>query len=245
MAKKNLHNRTFLWGVLVVSFLLAVLDMAFLRDVLNDNVFDGHSEIIASFIALVLATAANVSALLWGKEKGERKSGRAFMIGWIFLGLAYMVIRSISFVNNVVLDDEWDFNTVIAEIVPVIILSISYIGTGTMLQWAGKQLWDYDIVNYLKNKKAFKEEHTRIANNYSSITEMIKNLEEYDANYECLESQYKKHLEKIRKNEESTMSLIVAKTIAQYSEITPEYANQVMSEVLAERDQKNERAHSK
>ena len=245
MVKKNVHNRFFLWSIVFVSFVLAVLDMMFLRDVMKDYIFGDNDVIKASSIALLLASAANVTALLWGKEKGERKTGRPFLIGWIFLGFAYAVIRSVSFVNNVVFDGDWSFDAIIREAVPVIILTISYVGTGTMLQWAGAQLWDNDIVNYLRSKEEFKREHTMIANNYASITAMIKSLREYDSNYDCLENQYIKHLDKIRKNEKSTMSLIVAKTIAKFPEITPEYANQVMDEVLAERDSTNERAHTK
>ena len=250
MAKKNIHNRIFLWSVVVASFLLAILDMSFLRDVFKDNILvnEGNdTEIIlkASLIALIMATAANVTALLWGKEKGERKTGRSFLVGWIVLGFGYAIVRSVSFIINVVFDNDWSFDAIMRELVPVIILTISYVGTGTMLQWAGAQLWDNDIVNYLRSKKEFKKEHTMMANNYASIAAMIKNLREYDSNYNCLEDQYNKHLDKIRKNEKSTMSLIVAKTIAKYPEITPEYANQVMDEVLAERDHINERAHTK
>ena len=243
MATKKLPNKIFLWCMIAVSFGLAVFDMFFLRDVLKDNLgFDVYG---ASIAALALATAANVTALLWGRQKGLRESWKPFMFGWIFLGIAYAVIRSISFIDNIVIDNDWSYDAIMEQLVPVIVLTISYVGTGSMLEWAGSKLWDIDVVNYYESKKAFKLAHVKIVNNRAIIMEMSKRLREYEKNYKSLDHQYDIHMKKIRKSESSTMSLIVAKTIADYPEITPTAANKVMSEVLEERDRQNERTHSR
>lgn len=243
MAIKKLPNKIFLWGMVIVSFSLAVLDMLFLQGVLMDNI--GFDPTSASVVALALATAANIAALLWGRQKGLRDSWKSFMFGWIFLGIAYAAIRSISFVNEIVLRGDWSFNTIMEQLVPAIILTISYVGTGSMLEWAGAKIWDIDTVNYLDSKKAFKRAHSKIINNRAAILEMAKRLDEYQKNYDTLNHQYDIHMEKIRKNEHSTMSLVVAKTIADHPEISPTAANKVMDEVLEDRDRRNERAHSK
>lgn len=243
MAKKKLPNKPFLISMIVVSFGLAIFDMFFLRDVFRDNL--GFDLIGASVVSLALATAANITALLWGRQKGLRDSWKSFMVGWIFLGVAYAAIRSISFVNNVVLDDDWSFEAIMEQLIPVIVLTISYMGTGFMLQWAGSKLWDLDVVNYLEYKKSFKTIHKKVIKNRATILEMEKRLREYEKNYDSLNHQYDIHMEKIRKNEQATMSLIVAKTIADHPEISPTAANKVMNEVLEERDRQNARAHSK
>lgn len=243
MAIKKLPNRFFLWCMIVVSFGLAIFDMFFLRDVLKDNL--GFDLIGASIASLALATAANTTALLWGRQKGLRDSWKPFMYGWIFLGIAYAIIRSISFVDGIVIDNDWSFDAIMEQLVPVIVLTISYVGTGTMLEWAGSKLWDIDVVNYLESKKAFKRAHAKIIKNRAALLEMAKRLREYKKNYESLDHQYSINLKKIRKNDYSTMSLIAAKTIADYPEITPSAANKVMNEILEERDCQNERAHSR
>lgn len=243
MATKKLPNRVFLWCMIALSFGLAIFDMFFLRDVLKDNL--GFNLIGASVASLALATAANATALLWGRQKGLRDSWKPFMWGWILLGFAYAVIRSISFVDSIVIDNDWSFDTIMEQFVPVVVLTISYIGTGSMLEWAGSKLWDVDVVNYLQSRKAFKQAHRIIVNNRAAILEMAKRLREYEKNYETLNHQYDIHLKKIRKSEHSTMSLIAAKTIADYPEISPTAADKVMNDVLQERDRQNERSHSR
>ena len=243
MVIKKLPNRFFLWCMIAISFGLAIFDMFFLRDVLKDNL--GFGLIGASIASLALATAANATALLWGRQKGLRDSWKPFMFGWIFLGVAYAAIRSISFVDGVVIDNDWSFDSIMEQLIPAIVLTISYVGTGSMLEWAGSKLWDIDVVNYLESRKAFKQAHAKIVNNRATILEMAKRLKEYGKSYESLDYQYDIHMQKIRKSEYSTMSLIVAKTIADYPEISPTAANKVMDEVLEERDRQNERAHSK
>ena len=242
MQKKNsINNRKFLWGAVVVSFSLAILDMMYLRNVFYD--YASFDLVEASVIAMALATIANISALLWGRQKGLRKSGKSFMWIWIVLGIVYFLIRCVSIYHEVYLPKKFDFGAIIDQLLPIIILTISYVGTGTTLEWAGKQLWDIDIVNYLKAKKIFHEENAKIANNSAVLWEMIENLRKYNDNYISLDKQYNKHKDNIRKIEKSTMARIVGKVIASNPSISPDDANGVMEAVLSERDVENEKAH--
>ena len=242
MKRKKMPNKFFLYSAIVASFLLAILDMMFLRDVFIDYL---NFELVpASIISFALATAANTSALVWGKQKGSREGYRGFMYGWIFLGIAYAILRSIAFYQNVIEVNDWSFEAIIEQLVPAIILAISYIGTGTMIQWASAKIWDIDVVNFLETRKAFKAAHAKIVNNKAVIKEMAKRLEEYSKNYDYLDHQYNIHMGKILKSEQSTISLIVAKTIAEHPEISPSEAENVKNMVLKERDIRNENAHA-
>lgn len=241
MQKKNIANRAFLWSAVVVSFSLAILDMMYLRDVFVK--YADFSVTEASIIAFALATVANISALLWGRQKGLRKSGASFMWSWIVLGLVYFLIRLVAIYNEIILPKDFDFSAIISQLLPVIILTISYIGTGTTIEWASKQLFDINVTNYIKTKKAFHEEHAKIANNHAALWEMIENLQKYKDNYVSLDKQYEKHKDNIRKNEKSTMARIVSKVIASNPSINPGDANRVMENVLAERDHENEKIH--
>ena len=241
MEKKNISNRKFLWGAVVVSFSLAILDMMYLRDVFQNYADFGVVE--ASIIAFALATVANVSALLWGRQKGLRKSGRSFMWSWIVLGIVYFLIRFIAIYNEIIKPGDFEFSAIIGQLLPVIILTISYVGTGTTLEWAGRQLWDVNVVNFLRSQKAFHADHAKIANNHAALWEMIENLQKYRENYTSLDKQYEKHKDNIRKNEKSTMARIVSKVIANNPSIDPVDANRVMEDVLAERDHENEKLH--
>ena len=241
MQKKNISNRKFLWGAVVVSFSLAILDMMYLRDVFEK--YADFDVVGASIVAFALATIANVAALLWGRQKGLRKSGKSFMWSWIVLGIVYFLIRFVAIYNEVIKPGNFDFSSIIGQLLPIIILTISYVGTGTTLEWAGKQLWDINIITYLKTQKVFHEEHAKIANNHAALWEMIENLQKYNENYISLDKQYEKHKDNIRKNEKSTMARIVSKVIANNPSIDPSDANRVMEAVLAERDQENAKNH--
>ena len=138
---------------------------------------------------------------------------------------------------------DFEFSAIIGQLLPVIILTISYVGTGTTLEWAGRQLWDVNVVNFLRSQKAFHADHAKIANNHAALWEMIENLQKYRENYTSLDKQYEKHKDNIRKNEKSTMARIVSKVIANNPSIDPVDANRVMEDVLAERDHENEKLH--
>ena len=241
MQKKNISNRKFLWGAIVVSFSLAILDMMYLRDVFET--YADFSVVEASVVAFALATVANVSALLWGRQKGMRKSGASFMWSWVILGMVYFLIRFIAIYNIIIKPGDFEFSAIISQLLPIIILTISYVGTGTTIEWASRQLWDINVTNFLRTQKVFHSEHSKISNNNAALWEMVENLQKYNDNYVALDKQYEKHKDNIRKNEKSTMARILSKVIALNPSIDPSDANRVMEEVLAERDYENAKNH--
>lgn len=248
MNKKTIDNRGFLWTIIVLCFALAVLDMIFLKEVLLEYKMVTE-DWQASLIAFALATAANSSALVWGMQVGQRKSGRSFLAGWILLGFVYLVLRGMA-ISKVVqgfgdgLTENEQISAIASQLIKIVILSISYIGTGTMIKWAAEQLWDADTERYRKAKATFELENRRIAKNGAVIDGMIKTLEEYGDNYRSLGKQYDNIKSNINEIERSTMAQIVERTIAEHSDIDPVDAREVMNIVLEEREKENEKHHS-
>ncbi len=243
MIRKKIYNRTFLSMIIIVSFLLAIMDMFFLKEVFEK--YFQFPDWGGALSALALATAANISALLWGKQKGERESGKGFLWGWIFLGIAYFILRLIPFYNEVALKDAWEFKLIIEHLGRAIVLAISYIGTGVMIKWAASQLWDINIVNYLKTKKEFESQNDIIANNHSALLKMIEDLENFDSNYKVLDKQYKNCANKIFKYEEATVNMTAGKTKRLNLDIDPKEVDKIVDAVLEKRKKKIEKSHNK
>lgn len=89
--------------IIVICFLLGVLDMIMLRDAIKNLM--GMNTMTSSLTAFCLATIANFTALMWGRESGKHsqkksvnKFSRVNFIIWLVIGLFYMVIR----VSNIV-----------------------------------------------------------------------------------------------------------------------------------------------
>lgn len=236
--KKTIHGRGGLWAIIISSFAFAIIDMLFMRGIFTPI----FGVIGASLIAFALATVANISALLWGMEAGKGRSGRSFFWSWVVMGLVYAGIRGYA-IYQAISTDGATIENIMMQTLEVVILTISFVGTGTLIKWAAAELWDKDIQNYLNSKKDFEEQNSDLANNKAAIWEMVKTLENYDENYRLLDKQYLKHREGIRKVEHSVMNQIVMKTIVNYP-IDPLDAEQVMNNVLEKRDKINEKAHS-
>lgn len=90
-------------AIIAVCFILGVLDMIMLRDAIKSLM--GMNTATSSLTALCLATIANFTALMWGRESGKHlqkksvnKFSRVNFLIWLTIGLFYMVIR----VSNVV-----------------------------------------------------------------------------------------------------------------------------------------------
>lgn len=243
MLHKKIYNRTFLAIAIVVSFLLAIMDMFFLKEVFERYFY--FPDWGGALSALALATAANISALLWGKQKGERESGKGFLWGWILLGIAYFVLRLIPFYNEVIAKNTWELKPIIEHLGRAIILAISYIGTGTMIEWAASQLWDIDIVNYLKTKNEFESQNAIIANNRSAVLKMVEDLENFDNNYKILDKQYDKCVDKIFKYDEATINMTAGKTKRLNLDIDPEEVDKIVNRVLENRRKNIEKSHNK
>lgn len=243
MIRKKIYNRTFLTIAIIISFLLAIMDMFFLKEVFEK--YFHFADWGGALSALALATAANITALLWGKQKGERESGKGFLWGWIFLGIAYFVLRLIPFYNEVVAKNAWELKPIIEHLGRAIILAISYIGTGTMIEWAAIQLWDINIVNYLKTKKEFESQNDIIANNRSALLKMVEDLENFSDNYKVLDKQYENCANKIFKYEEATINMTAGKTKRLNLDIDPEEVDKIVGRVLEKRKRKIEKSYNK
>lgn len=237
MTKKNINGRGGLWTAIIASFSLAILDMFFMKSVFEPN----FGDIGGSLIAFALATSANLSALFWGKEAGQGKKGYSFMWGWIVMGFVYILIRAYGTYLEIEKNGT-GLNNIMLQVTYAIVLTFSYVGSGTLIKWAATKLWDKDVVNYLTSKKEFEEQNEALANNKAAIWDMVKTFENYDENFKLLDKQYNKCKENIRKVEHSVMSQIVMKTIDEYP-IDPLDAEKVMENVLLKRDQENEKIH--
>lgn len=237
--RKNTYGRGGLWVAVVAGFALAILDMFFLKGVFEP--FFG--DIGGAFIAFALAIGADFSALFWGKEVGAGKKGRSFFWGWVVMGFVYFIIRAYG-TSMEIANNGATVQNIMLQVTYFIVLTISYIGSGTLIKWAAEQLWDKDITNYLHSKKEFEELNSDLANNRAAILSLVRLFENYGDNFKELEDQYEKRRKIIREFERSTMNQIVEKTIVQYG-VDPIDARKVMERVLAERDQKNEREHQK
>lgn len=239
MDKKNIDNRGSLWFTIIASFSLAILDMFFMKGVFE--IYFG--DVGGAFIAFALATAANISALLWGKEVGGGKKGRSFMWTWIVMGVIYALIRAYG-TYLAIEKSGADLDNIMLQVLYAVILAFSYIGTGTLIKWASAKLWNKDVVEFLQSKSEFEEQNAALANNSAAIWAKVKALEDFQENYDLLDRQYEENKENIRKVEHSVMGQIVMETIAKYN-IDPLDAEAVMKKVLAERDYENERTHER
>lgn len=239
MSKKSIDNRGGLWTVIIASFALAILDMLFMKGVFA--IYFG--DIGGALIAFALATAANISALLWGKDVGEGKKGRSFMWTWIAMGVIYALIRTYG-TYLAIMESGASLDNIMLQILYAVILAFSYICTGALIKRESAKLWDKDVVEYLESKREFEEQNAALANNSAAIWNKVKTLEDFQENYNLLDRQYEENKENIRKVEHSVMGQIVMETIAKYN-IDPLDAEAVMKNVLSERDHKNAKNHER
>jgi hypothetical protein len=185
-----------------------------------------------------------VSAFLWGYTKGHfrenKKQSKSFKAAWIALGVIYAIIRA----SIIVSDSPDSIDDILGQAIIALFLTISYIGSGTTIQWAASQLFDADIANFRNAQKEFKKSSALINRNNAALWKMIDDLKKFKKNYEILDKQYDKEYDKIVKNERSVMAQIVGKTIAKNPAINPVNANEVMEEVLKEREVINKKNHA-
>lgn len=222
---------------IIASFSLAILDMMLLYRILP-NIFTAIEEYQAMLIAFLLATVANFTALTWGWNNGRRLEKRAVnkrslgeIFFWIAIGAAYAAIRVMDLLNKMEANPEYD---VMGDIVQMVILAISYIGTGVLIQSSAREIWDADCVAFRKAKKKFDILHNDIADASADLHESIGILKKYDSNYATLDKQKAEIETAIHKSEEAVMSDIVAVTLKKYPMISPAAANQVKEQVLEE-----------
>ena len=220
---------------IVVSFLLGLLDMTLLYkavQVLLTDIDYGMSMIIS----FAIATVANFTALTWGWENGKRlekhivnKHSAGSFILWLAIGIIYAVIRVINILKGI--DNNPDFDW-IGEAVQIVILAISYIGTGFLIQASARDIWDAECRAFRKTRKKFNAIHEDVADASADLHEDIGILKKYNLNYEALDHQKNKIEYAITHSEKAVMADIVSMTCAKNPMISPIQANKVMELVL-------------
>jgi hypothetical protein len=218
---------------IVVSFLLGLLDMTLLYRAFHDltQLNNGMSMIIS----FIIATIANFTALTWGWENGRHLAKRTInkrtvgeFIIWLAIGIMYAVIRAINIINKLGNPElNW-----MGETIQIVILAISYIGTGVLIQSSAREIWDAECVAFRKARKKFNRLHEDVADASADLHEDIGILKKYNMNYSALEHQKNKIEFAIRKSEKAVMADIVSMTCAKNPMISPVQANKVMEQVL-------------
>ena len=254
MSKKKTETPIVLWVLVVGSFLLAFMDMLFLGQALAELTRNTNFALntgAANIAAFALATVANLTALMWGVTNGRtlakktiNKESRSWFISWVILGLVYAGIRVASMALAMNSGEGDAVQNILGQIVIMAILAVSYIGSGTAIQWAARQIFDADVKEYQEAKKKFTEAHKKISHRKAALQEVINVLDDYDQNLVSLDRQYDKIKMAIMKSEKAVMAEIVGKTVTQNPEIDPVKAGEVMEEVLAERKKENEKLHA-
>lgn len=230
-------------AIIMACFALGIADMIFLREAMYSLL--GLPVSMASVMALILATVANFTALLWGKENGTNNekhsinshSAASFAL-WLAIGICYMAIRLMNMLQGIESEGAgtW-FLTYVGEIVQMVILAILYIGTGITISSEARTIWDANEAEYRHRKNKFLKQHRILSDDAADLQENIGKLKGYDRNYEALKLQYNKIKQSIRKAEAASMADIVGKTLKNHTEITPSEAHEVMNTILRRRDE--------
>lgn len=228
-------------AIIVASFLLAILDMTFLYKALQ-NIIPGLERFMAMLVALILATVANFTALMWGRANGEHlkkslnKHSIGFFIGWLIIGFIYAGIRTYNIIKGVSTGRSIDIG---GEIVQIIILAVSYIGTGTLIAQSEARIRDKIAVRARKEKKEFELLHAELAEKEAEIEKTISTLDSFDEIYQSLDNQYDKIKESIFRAEKASMEEVTGKIIEQNPGITPSHIYAVRDEFLESRKNEN------
>lgn len=242
--RKDVGSMMANWGMIAICFLLGVADMIMLREAMVSAFHMDYGG--ASFLALMVATVANATALMWGMETGKHlqkksvnKYSRASFVIWVMIGLAYMAMRLLALsqkIDEAALNDEVMFGTadILGEVVQMFILAAFYVGTGLTISTKAAEIFDQDVVRYNKAKKEFDKAHDMLAEDSADLQELVGKLKGYDRHYDSLDLQRDKLKSAIQKSERQVMSDILGKTLEQ-NEIDPEKAHQVMEEILSRR----------
>lgn len=227
--------------IIAACFLLGIADMIFLRNAMQ--ILFKFSSSTASFMALLLATVANFTALMWGKANGDydetktinRHSATSFAL-WLAIGGCYLVIRILNMLNGIQTLPNADMSQFANEIVQIVILAVLYIGTGITISEQASIIFDKIECEYRRRKKIFLKQHDVLSDDAANLQEDIGRLKGYASNYVALDAQYEKIKRSIRKAESAAMADIVGKTLKNHQEITPSEAHAVMNEILTRRD---------
>ena len=217
---------------IVISFLLAFLDMALLSK--SWHRATGQDVATSTFVAFALATAANFIALTWGWGNGRRLENKTInkrsvgeAIAWIIIGIVYIAVRAIEISK---LGADFD-KLIIGKVAEMAVLAVSYVGTGILITTSAREIFDADCVAYRLAKKEFEQAHDEIAENDAIIRQAIGVLEQYNLNYEALDSQKEKISSAIKKAERGTMESIAGIQEVKHN-INPVFVNEIIDEVV-------------
>lgn len=233
---KSIKPITMPVAIIAVCFALGVADMMMLQEAMPDALNVKQS--LAAPLALILATVANFTALLWGKSNGERLEKRSLnrqsiisFLLWSMIGAAYMAIRILAGLR------KSSTGISVADLAQMGILAILYIGTGITISAEARTIFDANESEYRRRQKEFTKHNELISDEAADLQENIGKLKGYNSNYAALDAQYQKIKQSIRKAEAASMADIVGKTLKHHPEITSSEAHEVMDGVLRHRDE--------
>ena len=213
---------------IVISFLLAVLDMFFLYQAAG-HVFGIKENAITMALAFLIASIANYSAFQWGKDNGESQSKKMNGGGvlWILIGCLYAGIR----VANIAMNKA---GSVTSEICQIIILAVFYYFTGTTIRNSARKIFDADAVSFRRARKQFEIYHKALARMEKPIKKDLATLKNYNKHYEALKRQKDEIERGIEKTEKATASTIEGLVMKHNPNIDPTEAHKVVVDSLNE-----------
>lgn len=177
-------------------------------------------------LAFMTAFVANVFAFDWGMRNGRNSAKRIFnknsiisFLCWVAMGVWYGVIMSKSGQ---------------ADVESCILLAISYIVSGILLQIAARDIQNVDAAACRAAESEYSELNKKLSKDNAEIDYMLTSLDNYGQNYDLLNEKYEQQLGAIRKAEDSVVNEILGKTLQQNPEITPSEARKVVAQARAD-----------
>ena len=222
--------------MMLLGFALAFYDMNELGNGIH-AALPNMDITMSTGIAFAIATAANSFALGWGISNGKNKANRVInkksllgFVGWVAFAFVYIAIEIAAAMNP-----AKGTTFVLRDHIPgYIILAVSYIFSGLMIQSSAREMWDRDATACRASEPEYRLARKRVAREDSEINYELTALENYNQNYESLDEQYDKQLDAIRHAEDAVINEILGKTLQENPKITPSEARKVVEE--AKRD---------
>lgn len=237
------------WVFIAVSFLLGFLDMVLLQDRIRD-LFIGFDSLWSMITAFVIATVANFTAFQWGHTDGKdltkkliNKRSMGPFLFWVALGVVYAAIRASYIIKHTAMGVApiLDGSDILGEILQIVVLAISYIGTGFLIAEQARRIFDADCVEYRRAKKEFNRLHGEVATENADLKADIKALGRFSDNFKTLERQYEEKRREIKKAERRTLARITGEMLKDNPDVTPSTANRIMEDIIAKNDEKAEK----
>ena len=225
-------------ALMALGFALAFFDMTVLQK--GVRLITGTNAAFSSLIAFSIATIANSFALEWGKTNGKTQAKRAInkesslgFIAWLAFGLGYVIIEAITTVDAINKGGAESINWT-TQIGQYLILLLSYVLSGCLIQKSSREMFDADAFACRDSENEYKRVRKKLERQESKIKGLLKDLENYEDNYDALKTQYDKQLDAIRHTEESVMNEIVGKTLQANPEISPSKARNILDSIRKE-----------